>query len=80
MCPMAAALSSILGLPLPIRSLRMSNSDQDRQQFEKAAKVHHEVLRSDPVRFTTAPRPLGASSQAAAEPERPQRSRPTRGN
>ena len=65
---MAAALSSILGLPLPIRSLRMSNSDQDRQQFEKAAKVHHEVLRSDPVRLHLPPHtPIGASSQAAAE-------------
>ena len=77
---MAAALSSILGLALPIRSVRMSSSDQDRQQFEKAAKVHH-VLRSDPVRFTYRPTPpSGPPPKPQPKPERPQRSRPTRGN
>lgn len=74
---MAAALSSIIALRLPIRSLRMPSPEQNRrQQLEKAAKIHHQVVQSEPVRFTYRPTPpSGPPPQPQPRPERPQRAR-----
>jgi hypothetical protein len=79
MRPVAGVMRRIIRPSLSVGCATMASREQDHKEFKEAAKVHHQVLRSDPVTFNYRPTPpSGPAPKAQPNTERPERAHRTK--